>query len=185
MKIIFLDIDGVLNSRTSIMCNGVMDELTSKEALVHRRDGDHLAAKLDYEVERLDHTQVNCLRYILEKVPDARIVVHSTWRSYFSLERLKEILAGYCVDPDKIIGVTTSRLASQKCEDIAGWLRDYKEAHGPHLEYVIIENTNIDPDNWFEGHMILVDDDYGLSYRSTMKAIKVLDPEFKEQEILL
>lgn len=184
MKIIFLDIDGVLNSRTSTICNEVMTELLSIQDYIDEgvpKD----EAYLKFESDRLDKTQVNCLRYILKKMPDAKIVIHSTWKNYFSLEELKNILSKYGIEKSKILDVTKSKLTSNKCHDISSWLRSYHEQHLTIPKYVIFDDHNIDSSEWFPGKFIRVNSDNGLSYEHVVQALQILDSTYKIEEILI
>jgi len=85
-KILFLDIDGVLNSAQS--------------ALYHRKA--HGERMPEFE---LCPIATSNLQYIFEQVPDLRIVVSSTWRGW-GIKRMKSILSDYKIRPGYVIDVT-------------------------------------------------------------------------------
>jgi hypothetical protein len=86
--LIFLDVDGVLNSYKSL-------EVAHEETSYTDLDGLLLASFDERCVERL--------KKVLDKVPDAKIVVSSVWRFGSNFEVLKKKLGEYS---ERIIGVT-------------------------------------------------------------------------------
>lgn len=89
MKVLFLDIDGVLNSEQS--------------AVYYNR----------LNVENGGLTDFPCpiaksnLHSILEEFPDLKIVVSSVWRLGETLESMRGVLASYAmVKPERVIGTT-------------------------------------------------------------------------------
>jgi hypothetical protein len=81
MKIIFLDIDGVLNSR-STFCKPILDE-----------------------IDQIDPANIEQLNRILKQT-GAYLVISSDWRCRRSLEKLKQIASIVGVNPEKIIDKT-------------------------------------------------------------------------------
>jgi len=77
MKVLFLDIDGVLNLWPAPTRSGVFH----KPSCIN-------------------------LEYLLTKVPDLKIVMSSAWRLLHTLEELKDILKSNGIDPRRLIGVT-------------------------------------------------------------------------------
>lgn len=101
MKVIFLDIDGVLNS-----WNGLIP-----------RGGQSLK---DIYIEHIE-----VLRWLLKKT-DARIVVSSTWRRGRSVDDLRQLLYNYGL-PSKYIIDKTPTLGTQRGDEIKAWLNNSKE----------------------------------------------------------
>ena len=100
-KIIFLDIDGVLNSGPWIQKNS------------------HL--ELD---QLIDPDAVKILNQIIHAT-NAKIVISSTWRKHFSednngLKRMQEFFAKYDISP--IVGRTSSLSGKQRSSEIQAWL---------------------------------------------------------------
>lgn len=106
-QILFLDIDGVLNSEQSaIYCN----ELGFKNGGLTRSNG------------KFCPIATSNLRELLRNLPDLRIVISSTWRMGESIESLRELMLSYAGIPgDLIIGATPST-CKERGHDIQKWL---------------------------------------------------------------
>jgi len=90
-KIIFLDIDGVLLTQSSL--------IESRQK--------YLNGETEYQYDdKFDLNCVNNLKNILKEVPDAEIVISSSWRILHSLEELREYFSDYGINPYRIIDVT-------------------------------------------------------------------------------
>jgi len=117
MKIIFLDVDGVLNSEESIVRHYEAFVKENGEGVPHE---DFTAI--------FPEEYMNNLKEIVEK-SDAKIVVSSTWRLGYPDSRhwLKLIsnLKEYGLD-ERVIGVTTN-IHDLRCNQIKKWLEDNKE----------------------------------------------------------
>ncbi len=98
---LFLDFDGVLNH------TGTASTFTFP-------DGGRFTG-LDVEnVARLNH--------VMQEVPEARIIVSSTWRTALDLSGLRDALTQFGFKyPDRVIGVTPV-LAMARGEEIQSWL---------------------------------------------------------------
>lgn len=93
MKVIFLDIDGVLNSAESF------------------QRGVHLEKKHSLLVRRL------C------KECDAKIVISSSWRNIYDWEVLLTLLESVELSRDLIVDITPQKLTSTRGDEIEMWLR--------------------------------------------------------------
>lgn len=121
IKVIFLDIDGVLWTVAG-------DQLAQKNNIRH---GDH---------RELDPTRVILLERIIERHPELRVVVSSTWRLGRSIEELTEIL-GPIIGP-RIIGKTPSlrtkeQWSVQRSREIQYWLKHTTEKV---TDYIILDD---------------------------------------------
>lgn len=76
MKVLFLDFDGVLNIWPAPSRSGVFHKLSCLN-----------------------------LDFLLNKVPDLKIVVSSSWRT-FGLEAVRDVLKSNGIDPRKVIDIT-------------------------------------------------------------------------------
>ena len=158
MKIIFLDVDGVLNIMSP-----------SYTTSYFRPDG---------SVKYMDEHLVYRLNYLIEKT-DTNIVISSSWR--LDMEDLKEQLelSGFKYW-DKVIGATDYN-EKHRGEQIIDYLSDYnnisnyvvledeiEDVHGDKCMIVPIENV------------VEVDFRNGLTHQDVEKAIKILEDKFYE-----
>ncbi len=115
MRVLFLDIDGVLNN---------WDSATHPESL-----------------RIIDPINVKVLNGLFEKLPDVQVVLSSTWREYFTIPQVNAWLrdAGY-TGPD-LLDVTPFNLLQRgrfcdRGEEIAEWLARHPECK----QYAIIDD---------------------------------------------
>lgn len=105
MKVLFLDIDGVLNSET------YFQTLTNPAVLPAD--------------SHIDPQAVASLQQIIDG-SQAKVVISSSWRKFFSLDELRRILAGKGLLAD-IIGATPSTHSHRaRGLEIRAWLRENK-----------------------------------------------------------
>lgn len=122
MQILFLDIDGVLNN----------DRLFQSEpAIATNNDHETMLGMLDSDC-------VWNLGYLLQKVPDLKVVIHSTWRKMWDWEKIAEAIcaACACIDRGRFIGATPWKFSSEKCHEIPWWLAAHPEA----AKYVVLDD---------------------------------------------
>lgn len=129
-KIIFLDIDGVLNTASS--------SIFWKRKLA----GPHKAEMEQDEVFGYTHyfclAACSNLQFILDECPEAEIVISSTWRKYMPLERIRSILERNGVtSSDRVIGKTPVSFGGDRGHEIGLWLRE-----NPTETYVIIDDAH-------------------------------------------
>lgn len=99
MKIIFLDIDGVLNSITSSITN-----------------------EKTYSPEGLSKDAIGLLKFVIEHT-NAKIVISSTWRSFGSAEWFKGLFEGHGWYLPPIIDITRrSKSGEIRGDQINAWL---------------------------------------------------------------
>lgn len=125
MKVLFLDIDGVLNTK-NFDC---------------------------FDNRLLDRAKVVLINQFVIK-HDIRVVISSTWRTWYEYEEMKSIFfyAGF-EQPDRIIGVTDC-FSSFRGDEIDDWLDKHPEV----THYAILDDgfdfyhyhQTIHP-FWFEG----------------------------------
>ena len=152
MRVIFLDVDGVINSGNNMSRN----------------------ARLKRTCENMyfDPTCMNRLKKLVENT-GAKIVLSSTWRlpdertrSMAHLENLKERLAlyGLCILD------STPALTSDRNQEVNEWLQSHPEV----VQYIILDDVN---DN-FQGdnlrRLVLTDEIVGLTDQDAAKAERLL-----------
>ena len=131
-KILFLDIDGVLNHVGSYI-------------YVNEKGGQNGGACFGYEYCEFCPISCSNLRYVMKEVPDLKIVVSSTWRlmEWDKLLLLLKDKAG--LDIERVIG-KTPRMRDKEWDvkrgtEIQKWLDDNKEAY-PNPVIVILDDDS-------------------------------------------
>lgn len=133
MKVLFLDVDGVLNSR---------------EGFLRDKPGTYI-----YWTDEC----AKLLASILERHPDVNIVISSTWR----IRHMPDILRFFCdygMDPNRIIGETPrkSRFGEERGHEIQNWLDEHPEV----TKFVIVDDDS-DMVNLMS-HLVQTDGEKGL-----------------------
>lgn len=162
MKVIFLDIDGVLNS-----------EKTCKDW--HKKTGKGGYGGWFNEDDVCTHENVlwgidlfNNLKTIVDQT-GAVIVISSTWRKHFSLSKFKEMFSVYGWNNPPIIDKTGNHIHRHRGCEIKSWLdgRDVKS-------YVILDDdTDFLPEQL--PFFVNTDGRIGLSEGDATKAIEILN----------
>lgn len=155
MKILFLDFDGVLNSQASFILERRMRK---KDPTIEHGVGSTLC-----------HICTSNLQYIIEKTPDLKIVISSSWRRGNTLDELKEILASYGVDSSIVIDVTPYTFddieGNYRGNDIKAWLEKHHEV----TQFVILDDdSDMEP---FMSNLVQTSWNTGLTYDHVMKVI--------------
>jgi len=155
MNIIFLDIDGVVNTDRQIRINTL-----------------HQINDIDFDPQAM-----NNLKQIIEQT-SSKIVISSTWRTHerengYLWQELIRNFKGYDLNPDVIIGSTPVISETMKPElrelEIANWL----------IENPIVEKFVILDDQWSMGnlndHFIRCLSFNGITTEIAEKSIKMLN----------
>ena len=156
MKVIFLDIDGVLNNVKAYQFGDMWNE------------------------SGWDPTCLNALEHIIHSVFDVKFVLSSTWRKLFDMEEIEAMFEnriGYSPD---FIGATpttdeTFRFSElvygmRRGKEIAVWLRDHPEVE----RFVILD----DDSDMLEDQLpffVQTDFEEGLTFELAEKAIEILN----------
>lgn len=161
MKVIFLDVDGVLNSEEDLR--------------VRVENGTHQGL-LYAEVE--DRPLV-LLKKLVDK-SDAKIVVSSSWRigcersgreSIFGAglyNKLVKRLADYDLEP---FDITPSLSNKQRGDEIREWMQNCNED----IESFVILDDDNDMCEFVDTNLVLTDYKYGLTEELVEKALKILE----------
>lgn len=163
MKVIFLDFDGVLNSAASFMATTKARKHLNKEQKL----------ELPPVNEHLDPVLANTFQYILSNVPDAKVVISSTWRNLFDLEWLKNHLKFYGIDSSRVIdktGVAYRGFSSDRGVEIQEWL----DAHPEVTHYTVIDDNHIGNGMEENGKVVATSWYVGLTLHDAIKAIDML-----------
>jgi len=110
MKIVFLDIDGVLNSRRFLEAQNSSGE-------------DYVPMSLEWWAAGVDPQAVELLNDLLDRT-GAKVVVSSSWRLGSTLEWLEKVLK-YRGFTGALISVTPRVIGGSRGEEIDLWLRNH------------------------------------------------------------
>lgn len=151
MKVIFLDIDGVMNNTPFI---------------VKTQHGEGF----DAYMKKFEPGCIKNLNKILGAVPDVKIVVSSSWRMYYKTNSsLRRLLMENDIDAGRLIGATPKRgiHPDVRGNEIRHWLRE-----NPVESFVILD----DDSDMLELLPRLVQTDHkkGLTEEDADKAIQML-----------
>ena len=141
MKYLFLDIDGVLNTKSSLR-NQIKETGQSS---------------------RFVWCEQACsnLQFLIREF-DVRIVVSSTWKYEFSLEKLRELFGRNKINAASVIDVTPGLLDERRVTramEIAAWIKKNDAAKSTHI---IIDDVDDGLSAHFE-HVIKCDPNTGFA----------------------
>lgn len=161
MKVLFLDIDGVLNSiQSAIMFQKI-------------RDSGKVSPKFEiFGEDGLCPVATSNLEHIVSEVPDLKIVISSTWRLGASLKDLKKICSFSEKVSECVIDSTPVIKDAPRGEEIAYWLRQTR--HKVRAYAVVDDDSDMDAveDNFFQ-----TDNKDGLMYTLAQEIIEHLNKE--------
>ncbi len=161
MKVIFLDIDGVLNH-----------EAFYKERFEKRYE----EGAIGHPYSEIDPKSVANLNNLI-KDTDAKIVISSTWR-HSGLDYCKDVLEFHGFKGE-IIGITPT-CRYEMClrgNEIHQWIDDNRKLVGPYYEfteYVILDDDS-DMLYWQRNNFLLIDRFVGLTMGNVFQAKKILN----------
>lgn len=148
MKVLFLDIDGVLNSV----------DFSQKQV---RRS-------LLADTSQIDPVACAKIKNLVKAVPDLKIVISSTWRKLFSLEELTKELEAKGI-PSVIISATPVIHNTIRGEEIKDWLKDH-----PEVSKFAIVDDDADMGELLP-YLIQTDVQVGITDEDVLKIIKLLN----------
>lgn len=164
MKVIFLDIDGVLNTQDFMNSNYCVRRLEAKKKGLKFQDDLNSKTRDEYG-HLFDPRACNWLEYIIGKT-DAKIVISSTWR-YAGVKGMQDLwkyrdLSGEVID-------ITPHLTGWRGVEIKAWL-DKNEVDS----FCIIDDDNDMLDSQID-NFVLVNGKFGLSLKDANRAIEILN----------
>ncbi|MGI6341858.1 MAG: HAD domain-containing protein [Bacteroidales bacterium] len=163
-KVIFLDFDGVLNSGDN---SHVLNRLAFDNPEI---------MEPSIEGFEFDERCVRWLKYIINRT-DAKIVISSSWRLDYKLEKLQTIWKEFNL-PGEVIGYTPSNTVSfleeqdltsdfERGKEILSWLTENKVD-----SYCIIDDDfDVLPDQVF----VQTDPEFGLTYETAELVVEYLN----------
>ncbi len=167
MKIIFLDIDGVLNHQRFFN-----ERFNARKQ--DKLDGNLVKkSEIDREAEEIDPESIENLNELIENT-GAKVVISSTWRLGTEIETLQAILEkrGFI---GEIIGKTPIGCGCcQRGNEIHKWLGDNSDIIGEESNNYIILDDDSDMLYWQRNNFINVDQYVGLTPKQVYKATRFL-----------
>ncbi len=197
MKVIFLDIDGVIcTTGNDIYLNRQYKQgywLNFKyndmfyiiynffKKIIGLKRGDYLTYfyyKYFTDIFKLDPICCSNLQYILDHEPDVRIVVSSVWRSW-GTKCLKKILKINGIDPNKVIDITTLKRIERDGHVLRGY--QIEEWLNEHIveKYLIIDDDSDMTGNQLN-NFVQTNSFNGLTFVDVEKCLKILKTEVKQ-----
>ncbi len=178
MKVVFLDIDGVLqppnfSNRFKHDLDQLRKDLAEKNPLFHTADKwDIGAVYYDWKKEAVEN-----LKILLEK-HNALIVISSSWRTYSALPILRLLFSIH--DLDKYVYDKTLEVyLSSRSGDIYHYLQTHPEIE----QFVIIDDVSYNYDTIFPENHVLTNNFYYFDEASFEEADKILSRQgFKMPE---
>ncbi|MCU0289943.1 MAG: HAD domain-containing protein [Acidobacteria bacterium] len=150
MKIIFLDIDGVINP--------------------WRAEKDSSG--------RFGQEALENFKLILDAVPDALIVITSTWRFHFTFPEIKEFFDQAGINSGRILDIVpdlrrdsgSTRYYPGRDEEIKAWLEQHPEVE----KFAILDDVDLEQMEGLEEHFFQTEFEEGLTHEQSLKIIKHL-----------
>jgi len=177
VNVLFLDFDGVLNSKQHCLATADF-KVRGAENL---SDADLFRMKHDVNANNMW-----ALGFILDQLPDLKIVISSAWRLHYHIESFRELFKIFKLDETRIIGFTPKKFSSERMHEIRMWVDDYEELHHKKVDFLAVDDHVIwDIDHEFKEREILTDAWVGLSMHDAFRIIKHFKPDFKEPEMMI
>lgn len=164
MNLIFLDIDGVLNSVESMIRRKRERDGADVENREDRDDwpDETLVARLN----RLIHATESC------------VVISSSWRILTPYDKLKAFLVMCGIPEPVIIGATPRFPGKTRGTEIKHWLYEHRHEIAEFDNFVILDDdSDMAP---FMSHLVKTKNAVGLQDADVEKAIRILKGEYAE-----
>lgn len=173
MKVIFLDIDGVLNSGDFMWISHSLRRIQQTKAGIPFKYPNKSSQPTRDEFGNLfDPRCVLCLKTIIEAT-DAKIVISSTWRKAGLTQMQK--LWEYRNLPGEVIGITPSEMdgfIGDGCR--LSEINEYLHHHPEITQWAIIDDDPICEDSKSIKEYVETTNQFGLDYFAVKKVISLL-----------
>lgn len=165
MKVIFLDIDGVLNSQEYFI-NNHEEELLYNKLFYRNKNKISNEEWLKIKLLDIDFYKLQLVKYIISET-DAKIVISSSWRTLKIYPLIEEYLVNQGLT---IIGVTPY-INGNRGKEIREYLKENNEIE----DFIVLDDEIFEDFNELENNLIKTDFyNEGLTYEHVKEAINVL-----------
>lgn len=166
MKVLFLDIDGVLNSEQScVFWHNKRDQSKWENEMYTSWTG----SLKEYLALEFCPIAVSNVEELMRRVPELKIVVSSTWRLGETVESLKAMFKPFKLISDAIVGVTPSIRLTPRGNEIQAWLDKHPEV----TRFVIVDD-DMDMEHLVD-KLIQTSPIHGFLYGDMLKAVGILN----------
>ena len=165
VKVIFLDIDGVLNTGNNLHYSWIMDNKKHSYNYAHRWD-------------------IRCmwlLKKLLDDNKDVYIVISSTWRIFYPDMNVTNKDWGALMEnfemidkTDRIIGITPRLQSRQREDEIKHYLKHTKNNI---KNFCVIDDDIADLTAFKDKELVKCDYEFGFTSRKYEEALKILNEE--------
>lgn len=170
MKVIFLDIDGVLNSRQSTtFWHNRRDQEQWENNMYQSWKG----TLREYIAMEFCPIALSNLEELIRRVPDVKVVVSSTWRMGETVESLKKIFSPSKLVSDAIIDSTPVFRDGPRGNEIQDWI----DKHPDITHYVILDDSSDMLDSQKE-NFVHTSSLHGFIYGDMISAARILGHDF-------
>jgi len=172
MQVLFLDFDGVLNSKQHFMM------IKNKPVPTDHNYPEF--AEFSESKQMLNENNMWVLGYILTQLPDLKVVISSAWGKLYDLEYFKRIFKAFELDETRLIGITPRKMSSYRCNEIHWSLELLTEEYHELIQWIAVDDHEIfrlDEDDIHNQY--LTDGWVGLTMLDALKIIEHFDPKFK------
>lgn len=166
MKLLFLDIDGVLNSNVYMSSDEYLTECNSLGVTPIGREVMDKAHHL-----HIDPSAIQILNVLVER-SEVKVILSSTWRLKYSLEEMNLMFQKRGAT-FQITGVTPARMSWRpRGMDIAEYLSSLRKDGEVPEAFVILDD--IDEFSLWKPYFVHISDDTGLTQEDVVSAFKIL-----------
>ncbi|RZJ84675.1 MAG: hypothetical protein EOO20_20960 [Chryseobacterium sp.] len=134
--ILFLDIDGVLNSDSFQRTSNTWP--TAEEMRQARANRPY---QIPFLMRLLSGENVTNLKNLMDQFPDLLIVVSSSWVCMMDIELIRELFSYLFIKPERIIGITPRKMTANREGEIIRWVEEYDQSLSNH--YLILDDLDL------------------------------------------
>lgn len=172
MKVIFLDVDGVLNSHQSTT---FWHNKRDQEKWENEMYDSWTGTLKEYIAHEFCPIALSNVEELIRRVPELKIVISSTWRYSETPDTLRKILSPSKLVGDAIIDITPDfgwrdGKKVQRGDEIQDWLDKHPEV----THYVIVDDDN-DMLESQKKNFVHTSSLHGFQYGDMLWALRILD----------